>query len=295
MVIETYFVSKKTGRKYRLDGYLPSTRQPSKPNLRQAFRDRRLYGANQLPPKTDLRKQMTSVENQAHLGSCTANALAGAYEYLTKKGSGQDIHVSRLFVYYNSRVKQNQGDESNMVDQGCTIVDTVEAVEESGTCLEPIWPYDESQVNTRPSDKAYDQAKDHKITSASMVERDLNEMKSCLAQGFPFAIGVIVYQSFMDSTGVVPMPSADEYRFGKPGGHALLVVGYSDKSQSFIVRNSWGEDWGDNGYCYMPYEYLTSTDLCKEAWTIRKLETNDFGQDHWDRNDSINYKLMAKA
>jgi C1A family cysteine protease len=93
--------------------------------------------------------------------------------------------------------------------------------------------------------------------------------------------------------------------------HALLAVGYSDQSQSFIVRNSWGEDWvryvfcllssfisivimyffqGDKGYCYIPYDYITNSDLCFDVWTVRKVATDDFGQDHWDNDDSIDYR-----
>ncbi len=88
----------------------------------------------------------------------------------------------------------------------------IEALEESGVCLESIWPYDISQVNTRPSDEAYQAAKPHKITEALQVNIDLNEMKSCLAQGFPFAFGLKLYASFDQaaSTGVVPLPSTSD-------------------------------------------------------------------------------------
>jgi hypothetical protein len=88
--------------------------------------------------------------------------------------------------------------------------------------------------------------------------------------------------------------------------HALLAVGYSDQSNSFIVRNSWGKYWvgennygfflkymnflqGDNGYCYIPYEYMTNPNFCFDVWTIRQLASDDFGQEHWDNDDSINY------
>ncbi|CAF1006985.1 unnamed protein product, partial [Didymodactylos carnosus] len=71
--------------------------------------------------------------------------------------------------------------------------------------------------------------------------------------------------------------------------HALLAVGYSDTSQAFIVRNSWGENWGDHGYCYIPYDYMTNSNYCFDAWTIRKLDSNDFGADHWDNRDEVDY------
>ena len=130
---------------------------------------------------------------------------------MTKKGNGHNIDVSRLFIYYNGRVKEN-GDDSNITDSGCTMTCVIEALEEQGTCLESIWPYDISQVNTRPSEEAYDQAKDHKITEALQVNIDLYEMKCCLAQGFPFAFGLNLFSSFDQATnsGVVPMPSTSD-------------------------------------------------------------------------------------
>jgi C1A family cysteine protease len=67
-------------------------------------------------------------------------------------------------------------------------------------------------------------------------------------------------------TGIVPMPSPQEQLLG---GHCVVAVGYDDAQQRFIVRNSWGEGWGKNGYCTMPYAYLTDTDLSSDFWTIR--------------------------
>ncbi|CAF1007465.1 unnamed protein product [Adineta steineri] len=252
-----------------------------------------MYSSDQLPPKADLRDSMTPVEDQSQIGSCSANCLAGAYEYLTKKQSGKNVDVSRLFIYYNGRVKEDN--DSTITDSGCTMTCAIEALEQSGVCLESIWPYDISNVNARPSDEAYQAAEPHKITQALQVNIDLNEMKSCLAQGFPFAFGLKLYTSFdkATNTGVVPMPSDSDRNRESDGSHALLAVGYSDQSQSFIVRNSWGENWGDKGYCYIPYDYIANSDYCFDVWTVRKMETDDFGQDHWDQDDSTDYRQMS--
>ncbi len=135
--------------------------------------------------------------------------VSGAYEYITKKSDGEDIAVSRLFIYYNGRAK---ADPSSITDSGCTMTDGIEALEEYGVCLETIWPYDVSQVNTQPSDEAYQDAKGHTITEALQVNIDLNEMKSCLAQGYPFAFGLQLFASFdkAATTGIVPMPSSTD-------------------------------------------------------------------------------------
>jgi hypothetical protein len=97
-------------------------------------------------------------------------------------------------------------------------------MEKFGVCLESVWPYDISQVNTKPSDEAYQDATGNKITDALQVNLDLNEMKSCLAQGFPFAFGVQLYPSFNKAAtgGVVPMPSSDELSGQPLGGLSIL-------------------------------------------------------------------------
>jgi C1A family cysteine protease len=99
-------------------------------------------------------------------------------------------------------------------------------------------------------------------------------MKGCLASGYPFVFGFSVYESFESpevlDTGVVPMPSDGEAQLG---GHAVLAVGYDDATARFIIRNSWGTSWGDGGYGYMPYAYLTDSDLAADFWTIRVVES----------------------
>ena len=99
-------------------------------------------------------------------------------------------------------------------------------------------------------------------------------MKSCLASGFPFVFGVAAYDSFISEevtkTGVVPMPDVEYESF--VGGHALMAIGYDDARKWFIFRNSYGTDWGDNGYGYIPYDYLSNPDLSADFWTIRRGE-----------------------
>jgi hypothetical protein len=140
----------------------------------------------------------------------TTYLILGAYEYLTKKANGRNTDVSRLFIYYNARAKANNSD--SVEDSGCSMTDAIEALEEFGTCLESIWPYDISNVNTRPDDQAYQQAEGHKIREALQVNLNLDEMKSCLAQGFPIAFGLKLFTSFDQAreAGVVPMPNVSD-------------------------------------------------------------------------------------
>jgi C1A family cysteine protease len=96
-------------------------------------------------------------------------------------------------------------------------------------------------------------------------------MKVCLATGFPFVFGFAVYESFQTQevarTGIVNLPDKKESMLG---GHAVVSVGYEDKLKRFIVRNSWGNDWGIKGYFTIPYQYLEDRDLSDDFWTIKK-------------------------
>jgi C1A family cysteine protease len=279
----SYLVEHKTGKKIKIGGCLRSQKAPPKA---RAYGTNR-YTAEELPPKVDLREHMTKVEDQSRVNSCTANALVGAYEYLAKRILGFSGDVSRLFVYFNAR--KYDGIKG---DQGSTICGSIAVLEEVGACTEETWPYDPKIVNRRPSEEAYEEAKRFLIEEAEEINVDLYAMKHCLAEGYPFAFGLLLFSSFDRARrkGIVPMPDLSTEEGRKThGAHAMLCVGYSDKSQAFIVRNSWGEDWGDKGYCYIPYDYMTDPDLCWDCWTIRAVTDIDFSPDVWYEDDEEDY------
>ncbi len=120
--------------------------------------------------------------------------------------------------------------------------------------------------------KAYTDAKKDVVSSYARVAQDLTQMRGCIAAGFPFVFGFTVYDSFesqeVAQTGIVPMPSPGESVLG---GHCVVAVGYDDSERHFIIRNSWGRGWGQQGYCFMPYEYLMSRHLASDFWTIRSV------------------------
>ena len=139
--------------------------------------------------------------------------FTGAYEYLMKKASGSDIDVSRLFIYYNARAHEN--DSGYIADTGCSMTDGIETLQRYGVCLESTWPYDIENVNRCPDRRSYQAADDFNITEALRVDTDLYQMRSCLAQGFPFAFGLKLFTSFVKASrsGIVPMP--DGYEQGR--------------------------------------------------------------------------------
>src|SRR5581483_6823476 len=196
----------------------------------------------------------------------TANAIAAAIEFDRLKQRLDDFMPSRLFIYYNER--DMEGTVAS--DAGAMIRDGIKVVNQFGACMESEWPYDINQFTVKPPQAAYDSAMQHKALAYLSIPQNLFQLKGCLAAGFPFVFGFTVYESFeseqMAQTGIMTMPKPNEQSLG---GHAVLAVGYDDNTQMFIVRNSWGADWGQGGYFMMPYTYMTSPDLADDFWTIR--------------------------
>jgi C1A family cysteine protease len=220
----------------------------------------------ELPAKTDLRAKCPPVYDQGHLGSCTANAIAAAVEFDRMKQGLSDFVPSRLFIYYNERKIEG----TVPTDSGAMIRDGIKSVASDGACPEPEWPYVIANFTTRPPAKCYRDATLDRAVSYQSILKDVNQMKGCLASGYPFIFGFTVYESFetatVAKTGHVPMPGWMERAVG---GHAVLAVGYDERRRWFLVRNSWGTRWGMKGYFTMPFAYLLQPGLAEDFWTIR--------------------------
>ena len=220
-----------------------------------------------VPKKADLRPLFPPVYNQRQMNSCTANALAAAMEFEEiRQGAEKARTPSRLFIYYNERAMEGSVRE----DGGARIRDGIKVVAKQGACVEKLWPYRKRNLNLRPPEECYLRARRYKAVQYQRIEGKLEDLKSCLASGFPFVFGFKVYESFegkaIKRTGRLKMPRKGE----KPvGGHAVVAVGYNDSKGRFFVRNSWGKKWGKKGYFTMPYEYMTDGGLARDFWTIR--------------------------
>ena len=223
-----------------------------------------------LPAVVDLRPGCSAIENQGQLGSCTGNAIAGLIEYLDRKAN-KNLEVSRLFIYYQERVLEGTVN----YDAGAYIRDGIKAVNIYGAPLESLWPYTIGRFATRPTTAAYADAAKRKAGAYQRVT-NFAGVKSALAQGYPVVVGFTVYESFEgnanNTTGMMPYPNTATEQV--LGGHAVAIVGYNDTLNGgrFICRNSWGTNWGDRGYFYMPYSVIQDTSMSSDFWIITSVK-----------------------
>jgi C1A family cysteine protease len=244
-------------------------------------------GVLPLPPRVDLRKatppRFPDPYSQGRIGSCTANAIAGAVQYARRKASkNPDFVPSRLFIYWNER----QVEHTVALDNGAQIRDGIKVVAKLGAPSEAVWPYDDTpapedthlwptgaQPTVKPSPAAYNQAREYQVIGYQRVSRTLSQLRGVLASGFPFVFGFTVYSAFesdaVAQSGVLDLPGPDE---GNLGGHAVLAIGYDDSTARFLVRNSWGVQWGQSGHFTIPYAYLLDEHLADDFWTIKVVE-----------------------
>lgn len=258
-----------TPRKIKRYGWKPGMQHFA---LEPRYKD--VIPVHMLPSSVDLRtvKKMPPIYDQGPLGSCTANGIGAAIEFDIINQNLPDFMPSRLFIYYNERALEGTTTE----DAGASISDGISVVHSEGVCPESEWPYDITQFATKPTPQCYADGLKTVSTQFQPVAYEIipSVVKMCITDGFPVVFGFVVYESFesatVEQTGMVPMPQPNEQIVG---GHCMLIVGYDDdiNGGSFLCRNSWGTGWGLQGYCWIPYKYLTNTTLASEFYTIKQV------------------------
>jgi hypothetical protein len=215
--------------------------------------------------RADLRPWCSPIEDQGDIGSCTAQAVVGALEYFERKTRGKHVDASRRFLY---RVTRRYLGWDGKGDTGAFLRSAIKALRVFGTVPEQYWPYDEKRYDDEPEAFHYAFAQSFKALEYFRVPEIVNDLQQVLSAGFPFVFGFTCFKSIDDDevtrTGVIPYPRRRE---GSEGGHAVLAVGYTDSH--IIIRNSWGREWGDKGYGYLPWSYFdASRPLADDCWVL---------------------------
>jgi C1A family cysteine protease len=226
-----------------------------------------------------------SVRNQGQIGSCTAFCGTEAYEILYYYGHGNVFPstFSPAFLYYCERVKIL--DEPISSDDGASMVDIPESLQKYGLCLESLYPYPSSDkstaYNTAPTTADFTYALGYEIgqtksSYARVNSGDTAAVKNLLLNNIPVMMGFNVYDNakyqyfeglntnnytYNPLTSSVALASGVELL----GGHATPIIGYDNTKQAFLVQNSWGTNWGNKGFYYMPYSVFMSTKIVPQG------------------------------
>ncbi|MDE6109656.1 MAG: C1 family peptidase, partial [Muribaculaceae bacterium] len=233
-------------------------------------------------PSVDLRKYFRPVLDQGALGSCTSFAVAAMCEYIINRNSGEapGIPLSRQFLFYHTNVAPGRA------DGGSSFHDQLDVASRLGVCAEELYPYTAQPSCPPPDPEAEADARNHRVVKALQIplvqsgskyeamQANHTLITAALTEGYPVGVALRVFDDFADHPGGhVPRPADDAIEHSDHGRHAMVITGYSERDKCYIVRNSWGEGFGDNGYAYISFSYVDDPDLCLFACIV--AETTD--------------------
>ena len=260
-------------KKHKLDKILPSPFDP-----RDIYFSNKMCSTISLPDSIDLACRIKRIENQQNLGTCTGMGGSTMMEILETFNNKPYIELSPLYLYYKAR--EIEGTVN--FDNGAYLRDTMKVLQKNGICEEKYFPFIIKDFAKKPSQEAELNAKNHMIEGYQRLN-SINQIKTCLSQNKPVLVGMKLYSSFDTKvsavTGIIPVPnkSVEQYE----GSHCMVIVGYDDNfaikhnlklknnlcGGYFKIANSWGKEWGNNGFCYVPYELIEDM---HDLWAVKE-------------------------
>lgn len=242
------------------------------------------YG-NKLKDVVDLREFFSPVRNQQDLGSCTSFAVTSMYEALMNRGAGgSHKHLSPGFLYYYSNILKGRP------QGGSNFHDQLEVLGCQGVCRDELYAYDPNNPSKEPTSQAKEDAETHRVLKAKQIVvrktpdkgKDLkfnhSQLTNALSEGYPVGISLKIFDNLGKEGPLVEHPK-ETPNAKEEGYHAMVIAGYSEENGFYIVRNSWGSDFGDQGYCYVPFSYIDDPDFLDFACIITEITDNTEG-DH---------------
>jgi C1A family cysteine protease len=252
------------GKKKDLSIYKAGDLRPAGPIKAPSLK----FARSDYAQKIDLRQYCSTIEDQRNLGSCNACSVVGALEFLANKNGQRGTELSILFLYYNARKLGGTENE----DSGLLASHAAAAVMAYGVCEDRLWPYETEKFTMPPPQECFNNAQSFEAMQYARLGRP-EDMKMALTQGVPVIVGTGIPKTYYDATKTDgKMPSLGECDDTGYCGHSMLFVGYDDREQTWLVRNSWGKDWADDGYVRIPYSLLDRYTPSDNIWVIGALE-----------------------
>lgn len=243
--------------------------------------------ANIKPKKAvDLRGFFSPVRDQGELGSCSTFATIAMYEALMNRCSqgSPDANMSEFFVYYHSNILNGKP------EGGSNFYEQLAVLGRKGVCDESLFGYTTTELNKEPSQAAIEDAGKHRVLKALQIPlRDSGDKAECmrenhrlltsaLSEGYPVGISLQIYNNFSDKGAYINRPDDEDISSGGLGGHAMVLAGYSEADKCYIVRNSWGTDFGDKGYAYIAAPYIDDPEYNSFACIISSTTDSEQGK-----------------
>jgi len=223
-------------------------------------------GTDPLPLIVDLREGFSPVEQQGAIGSCTANAAAGVIEFMQRRARAKYIDMSRRFLYKMTRQRMGF-----MGDTGASLRETLKTLVDVGAPPESLWPYDIRHYDDEIPGEVLSHAFPRRVLTyytldplGQGTDQTLDELRRAVAAGIPVMFGFTVHSNWDQRSAVIPMPSSRDRHVG---GHAVVAAGYDDTRDLLLFRNSWGAEWGEGGYGWMPFAYLVHG-WAQDFWAV---------------------------
>ncbi|MCB2340182.1 C1 family peptidase [Clostridium estertheticum] len=221
----------------------------------------------QLPAKVDLTSQFPKVDNQGNLGSCVSWAT-GYADKTYQEGQEWKWPLNTISNIFSPAYIYNQIHVDNSADGGgANFSDAFNILETQGCTTLADMPYDGNEYawKTTPTAKQKANAAKYKAESWNeLPDGNYSAIKAQLANGNPVVIGISVYPDFDKLNASNPI--YDQVYGTSRGGHALCVIGYDDTKRAVKIINSWGTNWGINGYGWISYDLIKSQNI--EAYTM---------------------------
>lgn len=235
-----------------------------------------------IPPSVDMRSFYGPAVNQGSLGACSTFATIALYEGVANRnGDGNRLKLSEAFLFYHSNVATGR------VEEGSNFSEQFEILADKGACRSELFEYSDTDLDSEPDADAVADALEHRLLRAlelplertghkfDDMEKNHRLITSALAEGFPVGLSLRIPEKFGSEGPNIGRPTDEDISNDLLSNHAMTIVGYDEQAKFYIVRNSWGAEFGDQGYCYISAAYIDDPDLNNFCCIIERTTDTD--------------------